>query len=389
MKLYVSDMHIGSGNQKDDFVYDAKFIELLDKYEDQITEFFIVGDFLELMHVKDKKILCETVQECMDLFDLEILNKIYNAHTALFERLKKFSSKVRIRYIAGNHDYHVLFSEKIREKVFSMTGCEEVLPFYYDEDWEIFVIHGNQFDAVNRLSYDGKNNIIPTFGEYMAKFMSSNFDIKMSKILPDELISDYDNIRPLLDVFVWLDYINERYCLNYNLKEEWISEFINLINAKQTRNWLKINFPKYYRFTDFFVNKFGGMKLGESLVRTVMYFREFKKSDMYLKAAKRLLENNFLIPRKNLVGYSDEDISLSNDKVKGLIMGHCHRPSYNQVNCGKIKKFYANTGAWKHVVMRNKGVNDNEFIKRSTVSYLVIDEYNKNLHAKLSVEEFY
>jgi UDP-2,3-diacylglucosamine pyrophosphatase LpxH len=110
---------------------------------------------------------------------------------------------------------------------------------------------------------------------------------------------------------------------------------------------------------------------------------------MYLKAAKRLLENNFLIPRKNLVGYSDEDISLSNDKVKGLIMGHCHRPSYNQVNCGKIKKFYANTGAWKHVVMRNKGVNDNEFIKRSTVSYLVIDEYNKNLHAKLSVEEFY
>ena len=121
MKLYVSDMHIGSGNQKDDFVYDAKFIELLDKYEDQITEFFIVGDFLELMHVKDKKILCETVQECMDLFDHEILNKIYNAHTALFDRLKKLSSKVRIRYIAGNHDYHVLFSEKIRQKVFSMT----------------------------------------------------------------------------------------------------------------------------------------------------------------------------------------------------------------------------------------------------------------------------
>jgi UDP-2,3-diacylglucosamine pyrophosphatase LpxH len=70
-------------------------------------------------------------------------------------------------------------------------------------------------------------------------------------------------------------------------------------------------------------------------------------------------------------------------------MGHNHKPSFNVITKNKVKKFYANTGAWKHTVTKNAGINNKEFIRKTTISYLMLEENRKNLDVKLHVEQLY
>ncbi|MDO7976805.1 metallophosphoesterase [Oceanotoga teriensis] len=388
MKVYISDLHIGDGESKDDFIYDSKLIKLLNEINHQNNELYIVGDFIELMDAKNKKYLLDTVDQYIKEYDYSLLDEIYLSHKKLFDKFKEISKNVKVRYIVGNHDYYLLFDPKLREKVCQICGNMEIIPYYYDELLEIFIIHGNQFDVINRLKYDEKNRIIPSFGEYMVKYMSNNFDNSLEGILPDDLISDYDNISPQLDVFQWLEYVNEKYKIGYDLKSKWVESFIDLIRTKQVKKWLKINFPAWHVFTNLFVNKIGGMEFGEAIVRSIMFFRGTKKSDHYLKVAKKLIKENFIIQKENLIGYSSKDIIIPKNNIKGLIMGHNHKPSFN-VFTGNPMKFYANTGAWKHTVTKNYGIDSSEFIRKNLISYLTIIEKKKKLDIKLNTEQIF
>lgn len=390
MKLYLSDLHIGDGNLRDDFVYDKKLIDILsDLSKEKNPEINFVGDFIEMYDLSNDFEMKGSLQEYVESYDYGLLDKIEREHLELFEFIKKISNKTKIRYIVGNHDYYLLFDQKMRNKIQNMMGDVEIVPYYYDEKFEIMAIHGNQFDSVNRIIYDDEKRLMPSFGEYLLRYMNHNFNIEISNILPDDLLSDYDNISPLLDVFEWLEYINERYSIGYDLKKKWAKHFVNFIKTDQIKKWLKINFPKYHMFTNLFVNNIGGLELGQALVRMIMSFRDIKKSDALLKRSKKLLKDKFYIPKKYLIGYSEEDIYIPNHKIKGLIMGHNHKPSFNIITKDKVKKFYGNTGAWKHTVTKNKGINNKEFIKKTTISYILIEENRKNLDVKLHVEQLY
>jgi UDP-2,3-diacylglucosamine pyrophosphatase LpxH len=277
----------------------------------------------------------------------------------------------------------------MKNKIQNMMGNVDIVPYYYDEKYEVMAIHGNQFDSVNRIIYDDDDSLLPSFGEYLLRYMNHNFNEEVSKILPDDLVSDYDNISPLLDVFEWLEYINKRYTIGYDLKNKWAEHFVDFIKTDQIKKWLKINFPKYHIFTKLFVNNLGGLEMGQALVRMIMFFKDMKKSDALLKKSKKLLKDRFYIPKKYLIGYSEEDIDIPDQKIKGLIMGHNHKPSFNVITKNKVKKFYANTGAWKHTVTKNAGINNKEFIRKTTISYLMLEENRKNLDVKLHVEQLY
>ncbi|MGM0640253.1 MAG: UDP-2,3-diacylglucosamine hydrolase [Thermotogota bacterium] len=390
MKLFLSDLHIGDGNLRDDFKYDHKLINILEKMENESNpEINIVGDFIEIYDLSDDFEMKGSIQSYIDSFDYSLLDKIENEHSELFETFKKISRKVKIRYIVGNHDYYLLFDDAIKKKVENMLGNVEILPYHYDETIEVMSIHGNQFDSVNRIIYDEEGKLIPSFGEYLLRYMNNNFNSEVSDILPDDLVSDYDNISPLLDVFEWLEHINKRYSIGYDLKNKWAEHFVDFIKTSEIKKWLKINYPKYHVFTKLFINNIGGLEMGQSLVRLIMFFRDMKKSDALLKRSKKLLKENFYIPKKYLIGYSDEHIEIPDQKIKGLIMGHNHKPSFNVITKDKVKKFYANTGAWKHTVTKNTGINNKEFIRKTTISYLLMEESNKNLDVKLHVEQLY
>ncbi|BBE30016.1 UDP-2,3-diacylglucosamine hydrolase [Tepiditoga spiralis] len=383
MKLYISDLHIGNGSSKDDFVYDENLIYILKNMK--FNELFFVGDIFELIAGNNTSLL-NTAKEYIDNFNVSELKNVYNKHQQLFDTINKISKKSKIRYIIGNHDYYIFHNEKLQQTIKDFMGNIEFFPYYYDKKCKIFIIHGNQFDPMNRFAIDKENNILPSFGEYMMKYMEENFDSTVNDILPDELISDYDNISPILDVFQWLDYINERYNLKCNLKSLWSENFINFVRTPQIKKWLKVSFPKYSILTNVFVNKIGGMKFGEFLVRTIMLFRGFKKTNSLLLQSKKLLLDDFYIPKKNLIGYTDKSIRLDSKDINGIIMGHNHQPTHKILKNAYTKKFYANTGAWKHIVSKNFGINENEFIRKNVISYLCIEE---NLKVKLYTEESY
>jgi UDP-2,3-diacylglucosamine pyrophosphatase LpxH len=390
MKLYLSDLHIGDGNLRDDFVYDKKLISILEDFgKEKDPEINFVGDFIEIYDLSQDSEMKNNIKEYIYSYDYGLLDEIEKEHKNLFESIKKISKKVKIRYIIGNHDYYLLFDEKMRNKIQNMMGNIEIVPYYYDEKFEVMTIHGNQFDSVNRIIYDDDDSLLPSFGEYLLRYMNHNFNEEVGKILPDDLVSDYDNISPLLDVFEWFEYINERYTIGYDLKNKWAEHFVDFIKTDQIKKWLKINFPKYHIFTKLFVNNLGGLEMGQSLVRMIMFFKDMKKSDALLKKSKKLLKDRFYIPKKYLIGYSEEDIDIPDQKIKGLIMGHNHKPSFNVITKNKVKKFYANTGAWKHIVTKNTGINNKEFIRKTTISYLMLEENRKNLDVKLHVEQLY
>jgi len=167
----------------------------------------------------------DTAFEYAEKFDPSLIDAIFASHEKLIEEFQKFSKKHKIYYIAGNHDYYILLNQKINERIKEVFENCEILPYYYDPNIRLFVIHGNQFDIVNRLSKDKDGNLIPPFAEYMNKYMNYNFGKVAGKILPAELFSDYQNIYPQLDVFKWLDVIKEKYDLKYNLKNKWIEFF--------------------------------------------------------------------------------------------------------------------------------------------------------------------
>lgn len=115
--------------------------------------------------------------------------------------------------------------KKICDKIKEIFKKCEIVPYYYDEEFELFLIHGNQFDPVNRLSKDQNNNILPSFSEYMTKYMNHHFGNIAVEILSEELYSEYQNIYPQLDVFKWLDNLKEKYLLNYDLKKRMDKSF--------------------------------------------------------------------------------------------------------------------------------------------------------------------
>jgi UDP-2,3-diacylglucosamine pyrophosphatase LpxH len=390
MKLYLSDLHIGDGNLRDDFVYDKKLIGILEDFsKEKDPEINVVGDFIEMYDLSKDGEMKNNIEDYIKSYDYGLIDEIEKEHYDLFESIKRISKKVKIRYIVGNHDYYLLFDDKMKNKIQNMMGNVDIVPYYYDEKYEVMAIHGNQFDSVNRIIYDDDDSLLPSFGEYLLRYMNHNFNEEVSKILPDDLVSDYDNISPLLDVFEWLEYINKRYTIGYDLKNKWAEHFVDFIKTDQIKKWLKINFPKYHIFTKLFVNNLGGLEMGQALVRMIMFFKDMKKSDALLKKSKKLLKDRFYIPKKYLIGYSEEDIDIPDQKIKGLIMGHNHKPSFNVITKNKVKKFYANTGAWKHTVTKNAGINNKEFIRKTTISYLMLEENRKNLDVKLHVEQLY
>jgi len=387
MKVFLSDLHIGLGNESDDFIYDDRLIKLLRDLDDENNELYIVGDFFELSNLINDGLMMDTASEYAEKFDPSLIDTIFASHEKMIEELRKFSKKHNIYYIAGNHDYYILLNQKINEKIKEAFENCEILPYYYDPKLRLFVIHGNQFDIVNRLSKDKDGNLIPPFAEYMNKYMNYNFGKVAGKILPAELFSDYQNIYPQLDVFKWLDIVKEKYDLNYNLKNKWIETFTQLIKTPQVKKWMKINFPGVNILSNIFVNNLGGMKLGEAIVRVGMFFRSMRNSNSLLMKAEELLNDKFYIPKEYLIGFYDQDISFAKGEIQGIVMGHNHRASFNIIKNGGLKEVYINTGTWKFMVNRNFGINRNEFVKKKLISYLLIDDSNKSMNFKLVREE--
>lgn len=349
--IFISDLHIGDGNSKDDFEQDDLFESmLLDWNNLENPEIVIVGDGFEILESSAVQSLgLIGFWESMDKIDENVIEDIERRHPKIFKALQNF--KGNIWYVVGNHDYYILKNQKLQNALKERINNLNIVPYFYDEETKILAVHGNQFDSVNKFKeVDGE--IIPPLGDFIARYMMSNFDNELRKHLPDEVIRDYDNVRPTLDVFLWLEKITEVYENSVDLLKMWIDNFIEMMRQDEAKTWMKKNYPIMSKLSIVFLNKVGGIKLGELIVRMVMNFRKLKKTDYLKKAAVRIFKDpSFLI--NNMDGYVDDKSNLKLiGNIDGIITGHSHRPNFEVLKVKDDIKFYMNCGSWKPVVER-------------------------------------
>jgi UDP-2,3-diacylglucosamine pyrophosphatase LpxH len=351
--IFISDLHIGDGNSKDDFSQDELFNNFINEWNDlENPELVIVGDGFEILESEIVRHAgLKPFWEIVHSLDGKLITLIEHAHPKVFEALSKFKGK--IKYVIGNHDYYILKNQKLQENLKERIKNLEIVPYYYDEQTHILAVHGNQFDAVNRfLEVNGE--IIPPLGDFISRYMMVNFDDVLKEYLPDDVVSDYDNVRPTLDVFQWLEQISRVYETSVDLLKLWIDNFITMMREEEAKYWMKKNYPFLSKLSILFLNKIGGIKLGELLVRAVMKTRNLKKTDYLKKAAVKIFEEPGWLFR-NMDGYLDKGNTIGTQYLKdiqGIVMGHNHKPGFELIKIKNDVKFYVNCGSWKPVVER-------------------------------------
>jgi len=366
--LFLSDLHIGDGSAKDDFKYDDAFEKTINDFSlFNDIELFIVGDGFELLEsTKVSQFGLIDFEELVKKLDVDLILEIEKRHPKVFNSLRKFGKYNKIHYVIGNHDYYLLKNSKLQEKLKELIPNLEIEPYYYDEYLNLLVIHGNQFDPVNKFTINNKSGeIIPPLGDYIVRYMMINFDKKLEEYVPDYVISDYDNVRPTVDLFHWFDLIVKTYDLSIDLLETWLTEFLKMMRSFEAKEWMKSNYPFLSIFSRLFLNKIGGIKFGELLVRLTMNVRKFKNTDYLLRKANRILSGSINV-KDHIVGYESEK-EIGN--VDGVIMGHIHKNNFKIFNVKNKPKYYINCGSWKPVVEK---LRKNVFQRRNELFYALL-----------------
>lgn len=366
--LFLSDLHIGDGSSKDDFKYDDIFEKTINDFSNFANiELFIVGDGLELLETsRVSQFGLVNFEEFIKKLDVDLILEIEKRHPKVFNALRKFGKNNKIHYVIGNHDYYILKNSKLQEKLRELIPNLEIEPYYYDEYLNLLVIHGNQFDPVNRFTINNKSGeIVPPLGDYIVRYMMINFDKKLEEFIPDYVISDYDNVRPTVDLFDWFEIITKTYDLSIDLHETWLTEFLKMMRSFEAKEWMKSNYPFLSFFSKLFLNKVGGVKFGEILVRLTMNVRKFKNTDYLLRKANKILSGSINV-NNHIVGYESEK-EIGN--IDGIVMGHIHRNNFKIFNIENKPKFYINCGSWKPVVEKLK---KNVFQRKNELFYSLL-----------------
>ncbi len=387
MKVFLSDLHIGDGTAKDDFYFDNDASNLLnDLYYDSKVELYIVGDLFEILESSVlRELELHPMEKTIQLLDYKVLQKIEKAHSNFFSSLRKFSTRHTVRYIVGNHDYYILKNSSMKDYLLNFFPKMEILPHYYDDEYGIWVQHGNQYDVTNRFNTDKNNKLIPPLGDYLARYNMKHFEKKLYHSgLPLEVIKDYDNVRPNLDVFQWFKYVDSKF--NVKLTREWIDSFITMIKSDGAKYWLKKNFPFLRIFTNFFINKTGGIILGSHIVNSITRRRGNKKTSYLFNVAKKMFTANEFnenkLSKKDVLGYSDNAPEINYERLNFVIFGHTHSPFFRAMNVNDKMKYYINTGTWRPVVERIGKYIKEGFLRKNEISYVILRKTGNSIEAE-------
>lgn len=175
MKVFLSDLHLGCGDELEDFIlWDKKDMPLVKNDRDihqgilEIHKAF--SQFIDYVLNLGKK--CGVKPEIVflgDTFDLlqvlpeqrtnpQKIDLIAKVHKSFFESLIRFHENGgSVRLIVGNHDhdllYPVLFDRLLSYLPFlnNISGGKPSL-YYHDPEAGIYAEHGNQFDVLNAFN---------------------------------------------------------------------------------------------------------------------------------------------------------------------------------------------------------------------------------------------
>ena len=332
VKLVISDFHMGSGrwlpdgtlNPLEQFIYDEKFIQLLEyyshgEYAHAEVELIINGDFLNTIQVDYDEVLPYSITE---KGSVEKVKKIVAGHPEIFEALRKFADTPShsITYLYGNHEPSLLWPDT-RDYLNQVMGTSIRWPgFSYKFDG-IYLEHGMQYQTINR------------------------FDL-------NQLFLTVEGQEPVINI-PWGSYFVIKYLNRMKLRRPHIDRVSPL--------------GMYLFFSLFFDTKFAV----PAIARLLLFFAE-RHLDWQPGQKNPILTSFHIIKdisvTPNLTAYARQ--ILNKKEYHTVIFGHDHKSAYRRVGEGKL---YVNTGTWNdtiHLDLANLG-------RQLRTTYAQID-YDKN-----------
>ncbi|HEW92923.1 MAG TPA: UDP-2,3-diacylglucosamine hydrolase [Thermotogaceae bacterium] len=386
MKVFISDLHIGDGSAKDDFVFDDEFEKLVSELNhEKDVELIIVGDGFELLEsVPVREMGLVSFEELLINFPVETFDLIVKKHSKALMALRNLAKRHRLIYIVGNHDYYMMKNAKLKEKIQEFFEKIEIVPMYYDRDWGILAIHGNQFDVINKFSVDRRSgHLIPPLGDYITRYMMINFD-KHFEDAP-KILKEYDNVKPFFEVFHWFEHVMEAYDVGVNILEFWTKTFLEMFKTAEAKWWMKSNFPKTHWLSKVFINRIGGMKLGEFLVRTIAKLRSARKFDYLYTYSKKILSGRRQLKKTDLIGYVDDLPEIDYSNLNGMFFGHTHNLNMKILKIKDRYCFYSNCGSWKPSVQKAENEKKTGFYRKAELGYSMIEKHGEELEIKTGI----
>ena len=385
LKLFLSDLHVGDGTASDDFSFDEEFSLLLKRIDeaDSQAELVILGDGLEILESEFVRNLglVDFSTVCNSL-DGEVIEAIYEKHKLFFESLREFAKKHKIIYVVGNHDYYLVPNENLRKRFLERIDSEkmEIVPYFYDERCGIFAQHGNQYDVSNSFVLTDKKKLIPPIGDYITRRAMNEFEPFLSSLhLPEEVVRDYDNIRPLSYAVDWLKYITYLYKLPVDLTSAWKKSFSKAFQSEEAKSWIKVRFPYTYWMSDFFTQKSGWLDFGRKIVNFIDMLFKAEDTNYLKKKAEKLLNAHWnpqwKLSERDMAGYTKKIPELDYSNLKLVLFGHNHQPGFYVIPTPKGARYYANTGTWRPLVERSKNkFGGITFHKKIELNYVLVKE---------------
>ncbi len=226
MKLFLSDLHLGDGKERDDFQYHEEFDTLVEDLCERFEEVEIVflGDIFDLIRTRKYYELEKEPFTEKKLISVKrlVMADILENHVRFFETLRRFVRRRghRFRYIVGNHDFGFVVDPRLSELIQEKYGLRFFPRRYYrDEDLKIWAEHGHRYDIVNNTFGKDGTPIPYCLGDKIVIEIVNKFFEKVRK-KDDELgidlgtLNDLDNVRPQTAIPKWLRSVDEEGRLN-------------------------------------------------------------------------------------------------------------------------------------------------------------------------------
>ena len=215
----VSDLHIGSDPELDDFASDNEFEDFVARIESNHkgspTELVLLGDTFDLWQIvpSSDKIAEKATEIDLDLSEEGEGEKLHLAarqHPKVFDALRGFlqgDPKLRrLVIVPGNHD-HSLVEAYVQQELRSLLGANipcvypalQFSPSYDDTALGIYGEHGNQ--------YDRAKNFYEHFMQFQHKEECAGyFFVRLFWNRLETLESRLDNIYPdrWREIFLWI-----------------------------------------------------------------------------------------------------------------------------------------------------------------------------------------
>ncbi len=232
MKIFLSDLHLSDGKERDDFQFHREFSELVRKLSGEFKkiEMILLGDIFDLIRTQ-KYYEFEGLPHRE--VKLKVMEDIVEQHVPFFETLKYFTEKKgrQLGYVIGNHDFGAYLDPRLLEMIREKFGLVLPLQIYYrDESLGIWAEHGHRYDIVNNTFNNDGTPIDYSVGDKIVVEIVDKFYEKVRKKqgelgIDPIIINDLDNVRPQTAIVDWLDSIDEEGRLK-QIYYDTITEFI-------------------------------------------------------------------------------------------------------------------------------------------------------------------